>query len=135
MNPVALIDTAEIGDWDGYGGLYNVENNVSYADGSPIANDIHMVCSMGGGIGDLSWLEAGDVPMCAVHCPTDPVAIYTTGDVAVSQIELLQRILVVAMMLWSKQMPLGITMYWRLSTPEVIHIHWPHKPLLLQQKG
>ena len=86
LNPVALIDTAEIGDWDGYGGLYNVENNVSYADGSPIANDIHMVCSMGGGIGDLSWLEAGDVPMCAVHCPTDPVAIYTTGDVAVSQI-------------------------------------------------
>lgn len=77
-NPVALIDTAEIGDWDGYGGLYNVESNLGYS------NDIHMVCSMGGGIGDLSWLEAGDVPMCAVHCPTDPVAIYTTGDVAVA---------------------------------------------------
>ena len=77
-NPVALIDTAEIGDWDGYGGLYNVESNIGFS------NDIHMVCSMGGGIGDLSWLEAGDVPMCAVHCPTDPVAIYTTGDVAVA---------------------------------------------------
>jgi hypothetical protein len=83
-NPVALIDTVMIGDWDGYGGQFNVENNVYYADGSPISNDIHMVCSMGGGIGDLSWLEAGDVPMCAVHCPTDPVAIYTTGDVAVA---------------------------------------------------
>jgi acetyl esterase/lipase len=79
-NPIALIDTAVIGDWDGYGGVYNVENNVGYS------NDVHMVCSMGGGIGDLSWLEAGDVPMCAVHCPTDPVAIYTTGDVAVAQI-------------------------------------------------
>ena len=79
-NPVALIDTAEVGDWDGYGGLYNIESNVGFS------NDVHMVCSMGGGIGDLSWLEAGDVPMCAVHCPTDPVAIYTTGDVAVAQI-------------------------------------------------
>ena len=43
-----------------------------------------MVCSMGGGIGDLSWLEAGEIPMCAVHCPTDPVAVYTTGDVSVA---------------------------------------------------
>jgi hypothetical protein len=41
---------------------------------------------MGGGMGDLSWLEAGDVPMCAVHCPTDPVATYTTGDVAIASI-------------------------------------------------
>lgn len=74
----ALIDTAEIGDWDGYGGAFNNVNHPGYS------NDVHMVCSMGGGIGDLSWLEAGDVPMCAVHCPTDPVAIYTTGDVAVA---------------------------------------------------
>ena len=34
-------------------------------------------------MGDLSWLEAGDVPMAAVHCPTDPAAIYTTGDVSI----------------------------------------------------
>ncbi|MCX6195075.1 MAG: T9SS type A sorting domain-containing protein, partial [Flavobacteriia bacterium] len=43
---------------------------------------------MGGGMGDLSWLEAGDVPMCAVHCPTDPVATYTTGDVSIASIGL-----------------------------------------------
>jgi len=47
-----------------------------------------MVCSMGGGMGDLSWLEAGDVPTIAVHCPTDPVATYTTGDVAIASIGL-----------------------------------------------
>jgi hypothetical protein len=41
---------------------------------------------MGGGMGDLSWLEAGDVPTIAVHCPTDPVATYTTGDVAIASI-------------------------------------------------
>jgi acetyl esterase/lipase len=79
-NAIPLIDTTVIGDWDGYGGLYNMPSNLGYS------NDIHMVCSMGGGIGDLSWLEAGDVPMCAVHCPTDPVATYTTGDVAIASI-------------------------------------------------
>jgi len=73
----ALIDTTEIGDWDGYGGSMNTVNTPGYS------NDVHMVCSMGGGIGDLSWLEAGEIPMCAVHCPTDPVAIYTTGNVSV----------------------------------------------------
>jgi hypothetical protein len=57
-----------------------MENNVGYS------NDVHMVLSMGGGMGDLSWLEAGDVPMAAVHCPTDPTAIYSTGDVSVPQI-------------------------------------------------
>jgi hypothetical protein len=81
-NAVPLIDTAVIGDWDGIGGIYNMESNLGYS------NDIHMVCSMGGGIGDLSWLEAGDVPMCAVHCPTDPVATYTTGDVSIASIGL-----------------------------------------------
>ncbi len=84
-NAMPLIDTAVVGDWDGYGGnstpgVGNMESNLGYS------NDIHMVCSMGGGMGDLIWLEAGDVPMCAVHCPTDPVATYTTGDVAIASI-------------------------------------------------
>ena len=81
-NPVALLDTAVIGDWDGFGGnpALNMDNHAGYSD------DVHCVLSMGGGIGDLSWLEAGDVPMVAVHCPTDPVATYTTGDVSVKQI-------------------------------------------------
>ena len=84
-NAVPLIDTAVVGDWNGYGGnstpgVGNMVSNLGYS------NDIHMVCSMGGGMGDLSWLEAGDVPMCAVHCPTDPVATYTTGDVAIASI-------------------------------------------------
>ena len=75
-----LVDTTVIGDWDGIGGEFNIESNLGYS------NDIHMVCSMGGGMGDLVWLEAGDVPMVAVHCPTDPVATYTTGDVAIASI-------------------------------------------------
>ena len=79
-NANPLVDTTVIGDWDGIGGEFNMETNLGYS------NDIHMVCSMGGGMGDLSWLEAGDVPTIAVHCPTDPVATYTTGDVAIASI-------------------------------------------------
>ena len=75
-----LIDLNEIGDWNGYGGnpSINFENNVGYS------SDIKMVCSIGGGMGALDWLDAGDVPIAAVHCRTDPVAIYTTGDVSVT---------------------------------------------------
>ncbi|MBU3660124.1 MAG: T9SS type A sorting domain-containing protein [Flavobacteriales bacterium] len=79
-NAAPLVDTTVIGDWDGIGGEFNIESNLGYS------NKIHMVCSMGGGMGDLSWLEAGDVPMIAVHCPTDPVATYTTGDVSIASI-------------------------------------------------
>jgi hypothetical protein len=74
-----LIQMDTIGDWDGYGGYpgVNMENNVGYSD------DIKMVCSIGGGMGALDWLDVGDVPIAAVHCRTDPTAIYTTGDVSV----------------------------------------------------
>jgi hypothetical protein len=75
-----LIQMDTIGDWDGYGGYpgVNMENNVGYSD------DIKMVCSIGGGMGALDWVDAGDVPIAAVHCRTDPVAIFTTGDVSVT---------------------------------------------------
>ena len=79
-NAVPLIDTAVIGDWNGYGGTQNIPSNLGYS------NDIHMVCNMGGAMGDLSWLEAGDVPMVSVHCPTDPIATYTTGTVSIALI-------------------------------------------------
>lgn len=79
-NAIPLIDTAVIGDWNGYGGTQNMPSNLGYS------NDIHMVCNMGGAMGDLSWLEAGVVPMVSVHCPTDPIATYTTGTVSIALI-------------------------------------------------
>jgi len=87
------IDTAVQGDWDGYGGLTPFTAPVGYPimnmeNHKGVSDDINMVLSMGGGMGDLSWLEAGDVPMAAVHCPTDPTAIFTTGDVSVALIGL-----------------------------------------------
>ena len=90
---IPAVDTSVMGDWDGFGGwtstntptgypTLNMENHKGYS------SDIDMVLNMGGGLGDLSWLEAGDVPMCGVHCPSDAIATYTTGDVSVGLIGL-----------------------------------------------
>ena len=58
-----LIDTAIYGDWFGYGGnpQLNMENHKGYF------SDHDMILNMGGAIGDISWLEAGDKPIVAVH--------------------------------------------------------------------
>ena len=34
---------------------------------------------MGGAMGDLNWLDQGDIPMVSFQCPHDPFAPYTTG--------------------------------------------------------
>ncbi len=57
-------------------------NHVGYS------SDFQLCVNMGGALGDISWLEAGDVPMISYHVPTDPNAPYvdavlivpTTGD-------------------------------------------------------
>lgn len=57
-------------------------NHVGYS------SDFHLCVNMGGALGDISWLEAGDVPMISFHVPNDPNAPYvdavlivpTTGD-------------------------------------------------------
>ena len=83
-----LIDTAVYGDWFGYGGnpALNMENHKGYS------SDHDMVLNMGGAIGDISWLEAGDKPIAAVHGPLDAVARYTTGNLSVSGINIVTQI-------------------------------------------
>ncbi len=78
-NAVPLIDTAVFGDWFGFGGNpnYNIENHVGYS------SDHNMILNMGGAIGDLSWLEAGDKPIAAVHGNLDAIARFTTGNLSV----------------------------------------------------
>jgi hypothetical protein len=75
-----LIDTAVYGDWFGYGGnpALNMENLKGYS------SDHDMILNMGGAVGDISWVEAGDKPIAAVHGPLDAVARYTTGNLSVS---------------------------------------------------
>ena len=51
-----------------------------------------MVLNMGGAIGDLSWLEAGDKPMVAAHCNTDRVAIFGTGNLSTLGVQIVSDI-------------------------------------------
>jgi len=87
-NAVPLIDTNIFGDWFGYGGnpAFNIESNVGYS------SDHDMVLNMGGAIGDLSWLEAGDKPIAAVHGNLDAIARFTTGNLSVQGINIVSSI-------------------------------------------
>ena len=38
---------------------------------------------MGGALADISWLEAGDIPIVSFHCEKDEYAPIDTGDVIV----------------------------------------------------
>ncbi len=55
--------------------LWNIPNNPTYS------NDVNMVFNLGGALADISWLQAGDVPMVSFHCENDPNAPIDTGDV------------------------------------------------------
>ena len=56
---------------------FNIPNNLGYS------NDVNMVFNLGGAIADISWLDAGDVPMVSFHCENDPYGPLDTGDVIV----------------------------------------------------
>lgn len=56
---------------------FAVPNNVGYS------SDISLAFNIGGALADISWLEAGDVPIVAFHCENDEYAPIDTGDVIV----------------------------------------------------
>ena len=47
------------------------------------SSDVSFSMNMGGALGDLNWLDQGDVPMVSFQCPHDPFAPYTTGVLVV----------------------------------------------------
>ena len=55
-----------------------MDNHVGYS------SEHDMILNMGVPIGDISWLEAGDKPIAAVHGNLDAVARFKTGDLSVS---------------------------------------------------
>lgn len=74
-----MVDPAILGDFNGLGG-----NPVLNQDNHPgFATDISMVFNIGGALGDSSWLEQGEVPICCVHATQDPFAPYANGTVFV----------------------------------------------------
>ena len=55
----------------------NIPNNPQYS------NDINLAFNLGGALADISWLEAGDIPIVSFHCEKDGYAPIDTGDVIV----------------------------------------------------
>ena len=93
MNPMPYVIPQVYGNIDGTDSTYapifdstgaivgsmpfNIPNNLGYS------NDINMAFNLGGALADISWLEAGDVPIVSFHCEKDPYAPLDTGDVIV----------------------------------------------------
>lgn len=67
------------------GDTLNIPNHIGFS------SDYHLTVNMGGALGDISWLEAGQTPVISFQVPTDPFAPYesdllivpTTGEVVV----------------------------------------------------
>ncbi|MBL7951475.1 MAG: T9SS type A sorting domain-containing protein [Flavobacteriales bacterium] len=74
-----MVDPTILGDFEGLGGnpALNQDNHPGYS------TDIDMIFNIGGALGDSSWLEAGEVPICSVHGVSDPFAPYMNGTVFV----------------------------------------------------
>ncbi|MCU0421526.1 MAG: T9SS type A sorting domain-containing protein [Bacteroidia bacterium] len=77
FTPMVSVDT--LGDWNGIGGvpIFNVSGDAN------VASNAHMVFNYGGAMGDLSWLEAGNLPVVGAQVPSDPFAPYNVGNVIV----------------------------------------------------
>ncbi|MCB0766866.1 MAG: T9SS type A sorting domain-containing protein [Flavobacteriales bacterium] len=74
-----MVDPAILGDFGGLGGnpALNNDNHPGYS------TDISMIFNIGGALGDSSWLEPGEVPICSIHGVNDPFAPYMNGTVFV----------------------------------------------------
>jgi acetyl esterase/lipase len=70
---------------DIYGTSYGVYENdtLCYVNHSGYDSDFNVMVNTGGACGDLSWINAGDVPMISFQVPSDPFAPYTTGTLVV----------------------------------------------------
>jgi hypothetical protein len=71
------INTAVVGDIDGFGGALNVDNHAGFS------NDVLACVNAGGALGDPLWMEAGEPAVISFHVPTDPFAPFEQGIVIV----------------------------------------------------
>jgi len=67
-----------IGDFDGFGGFQNHDNYPG------ISSRFQCVLSLGGAVGDTSWIEPGEVPVLAFHGVNESSTKYNTGIVNTS---------------------------------------------------
>lgn len=68
-----FINQDTLGDFDGFGGVQNHDNYPG------ISSKFNCVLSLGGCIGDTSWIQAGEVPVLAFHGSTETGSPYNTS--------------------------------------------------------
>jgi len=71
------LDTAIVGDVNGFGGALNVNNHPGFS------NDVLACINAGGALGDSAWMESGEPAIISFHVPTDPFAPFEGGLVIV----------------------------------------------------
>jgi hypothetical protein len=89
-NPVPMVLDFVNGD------IYGTSLGINPLDGDTLCypnhvgynSDFQACVNMGGAMGDLSWLDEGDIPMISFHSPTDPFAPYDEGIVIVPVLNL-----------------------------------------------
>ncbi len=73
-----FIKQDSIGDFDGFGGIQNHDNYPG------ISSKFQCVLSLGGAVGDTSWIQAGETPILAFHGVQETSTKYNTGIVNTS---------------------------------------------------
>lgn len=76
----SFIKQDSLGDFDGHGGLAGV----NYDNYPGISSRFQGVLSLGGAVGDTSWIQAGEVPVIAFHGTQETSTPYNTGVVRTS---------------------------------------------------
>jgi acetyl esterase/lipase len=77
--PASYVDQSVLGNFDGTDATaLNTPNYASYS------STVNVAFSLAGAVGDTSWIEAGEIPIIAMHCYKDPFAPYKTGPVIVA---------------------------------------------------
>lgn len=82
-NPIPMVLEALSGDPFGLvQAPLNIPNHTEYS------SDFNLCVNLGGAMGDVSWIDAGHIPMISYHVPSDPFAPYTEGLVIVPGLNL-----------------------------------------------
>jgi len=89
----SVVDTLKVGNFDGTNeiaidpsglataGLMGFKGNM--ANNPTFSSSVNLVISMGGAMGDSSWIDDGQIPMIGIQAVRDPNAPYGLGDVIV----------------------------------------------------
>jgi hypothetical protein len=75
----AFIKQDTLGDFDGFGGVQNYSGNYP-----GVSSRYQVTLSLGGAVGDTSWIQPGETPIIAFHGVAEASTPYNTGVVVTS---------------------------------------------------